>query len=128
MAAAIRLSQQHSCSLDHLVGAADQRQRNGKAEGLGSLQVDDQLDFGGLLDRQIGLLLALENPGGVATGQAVRFRNITLVAHETAGQGKRTVLVNGGHPVATRQCAELFAPRVEKYIRANHDSAGFQLG
>jgi NAD(P)H dehydrogenase (quinone) len=37
-------------------------------------------------------------------------------------------LVNGGHPVATRQCTELFAPRVEKYIRANHDSAGFQLG
>ena len=56
---------------DHLVGAADQRQRNGKAEGLGSLQVDDQLDFGGLLDRQIGRLLALENLGGVATGQAV---------------------------------------------------------
>jgi predicted P-loop ATPase len=30
--------------------------------------------------------------------------------------------------VATRQCAELFAPRVEKYIRANHESAGFQFG
>ena len=62
---------------DHLVGAADQRQRNGKAEGLGSLQVDDQLDFGSLLDRQIGRLLTLENLGGVATGQTVRFRNIT---------------------------------------------------
>jgi ubiquinone/menaquinone biosynthesis C-methylase UbiE len=38
----------------NLVRAADQRQRNGEAEGLGSLQIDDQLDFGGLLDRQIG--------------------------------------------------------------------------
>ena len=63
--------------LDHLVGAADQRQRNGEAERLGSLQVDDQLDFGGLLDRQIGRLLAFENLAGVATGQTVRFRNIT---------------------------------------------------
>ena len=45
---------------DHLVGAADQRQRNGEAERLGSLQVDDQLDFGGLLDRQVGRLLAFE--------------------------------------------------------------------
>ena len=63
--------------LDHLVGAADQRQRNGEAERLGSLQVDDQLDFGGLLDRQIGRLLAFENLTGVATGQTVRFRNIT---------------------------------------------------
>src|SRR5262249_54240169 len=73
----IRVRSAHGNSFDHLVGAADQRQRNGKAEGLGSLQVDDQLDFGGLLYRQIGRLLALENPGGVATGQTVRFRNIT---------------------------------------------------
>src|SRR5262245_51190498 len=64
-------------SFNQLVGAADQRQRNGKAEGLGSLQVDDQLDFGGLLYRQIGRLLTLENLGGIATGQTVRFRNIT---------------------------------------------------
>ena len=64
-------------SFDHLVGAADQRQRNGEAERLSSLQVDDKLDFGGLLDRQIGRLLAFENLAGVATGQTVRFRNIT---------------------------------------------------
>jgi hypothetical protein len=56
----------HGNSFDHLVGAADQRQRNGKAEGLGSLQVDDQLDFGGLLYRQIGRLLALEDAVDVA--------------------------------------------------------------
>src|SRR5262249_31478820 len=67
----IRVRSAHGNSFDHLVDAGDQRQRNGKAEGLGSFQVDDQLDFGGLLDRQIGGLLALENLGGVATGQAV---------------------------------------------------------
>jgi hypothetical protein len=38
-------------SFDHLVGAAEQRQREGEAERLGGLDVDDQLDFGGLLDR-----------------------------------------------------------------------------
>src|SRR5271169_2163156 len=45
--------------LDQLVGGGQQRFRDGKAERLGGLQVDDQLDFCDLLHRQIGRLLAL---------------------------------------------------------------------
>jgi hypothetical protein len=40
MAAAIRLSQQHSCSLDHLAGEREQLRWHFKAEGLGSLEID----------------------------------------------------------------------------------------
>jgi hypothetical protein len=36
--------------LDHLVGAAKQRNRKGDTERPSGLQVDDQLDFGRLLD------------------------------------------------------------------------------
>src|SRR5262249_57477082 len=70
-------------SLDHLVGAADQRQRNGKAEGLGSFQVDDQLDFGGLLDRQIGGFFSLWNLGGVAPRPPGWFRKFTPLTPPT---------------------------------------------
>ena len=58
-------------SLDHLVGAADQRQRHGDAERLGGLEVDVQLDFRPLLDRQVGGFLALENPPGIDAGWAI---------------------------------------------------------
>src|SRR5262249_33368876 len=40
-------------------------------------------------------------PRGEGNGSFAEFRKSTSVAHETAGQGKRTVLENGGHPVAT---------------------------
>ena len=52
-------------SLDHLVGAAEQRERNGEPERPGGLEIKKQLDLRDLLDRQIGRLLALENPAGV---------------------------------------------------------------
>src|SRR5262249_33427407 len=41
----IRLSQQHSCSFDHLVGAAEHGQRDCDAERLGGLEVQEQFNF-----------------------------------------------------------------------------------
>jgi hypothetical protein len=38
---------------------------NREAEHLCCLEIDDHLNFRGLLDRQVGGLLALENPTGV---------------------------------------------------------------
>ena len=48
-------------SFDHLVGALLHRYRNGQAERLGGLEVDDQLELGRRLHRQIAWLLALQD-------------------------------------------------------------------
>src|SRR6516162_7885705 len=41
-------------SFDHLVGAGEQRRRNFQVKRPGRLEIDDELDFGRLHDRQIG--------------------------------------------------------------------------
>jgi hypothetical protein len=44
--------------------------RHVEAERLGRLQIDVELDFGGLLDRQVAGFLALEKPPGIIDRQA----------------------------------------------------------
>src|SRR5713101_1094839 len=39
---------------DHLVGAGEQRWRHNEAKRLGGLEVDDELELGGLFDRKFG--------------------------------------------------------------------------
>ena len=55
-------------SLDHLVGACEQRRRHVEAKRPGGLEIDYQLDFGGLLHRKIGWFFALEDAAGVDAG------------------------------------------------------------
>src|ERR1700756_5016067 len=67
---------------DHLVGAAKQIDREGDAERLGGLEIDDELDFRGLHDRQIARLLTLEDPTGIDANLAKRLRKARSVAHQ----------------------------------------------
>jgi hypothetical protein len=46
-----RAQQTTSRLLDHFVGAARQGERDRDAEGLGGICIDEELEFGALLDR-----------------------------------------------------------------------------
>jgi hypothetical protein len=50
---------------DHLIGDGEQGRRHGKAERPRGLEVDDQLDSSGPLDRQVGRSVALKNSADV---------------------------------------------------------------
>src|SRR5436190_11083761 len=92
-------------SFDHLVGAAEQRQRDREAERLGGLEVDYQLDFRCLLHWQVGWLLALENTTGIYASLMIGIRGTACVAHQTASYDGCARLEDRRHPVVKRQCS-----------------------
>ena len=53
---------------DHLVGAGEERGQQREAKRRCRLEIDDEREFGGLLDRQVGGLLALKNPASINAG------------------------------------------------------------
>ena len=56
-----------------------------RPSALAVLRLMHELEFGGLHDRQVGRLLALENPPGVDAGLAIGIGNAGSVAHQAAG-------------------------------------------
>src|SRR6266478_3596132 len=62
--------------LDHLVRPLQDRRRDRQAEGLGGLEVDHELELGGLFDWQVCGLGALENPVHVEGGARLELRRV----------------------------------------------------
>ena len=54
--------------LDDLVGGSQQRFRDGEAEGLGGLEIDDQFEFCWRLHRQFAWTFTFENPVNIRCG------------------------------------------------------------
>src|SRR5215471_19081330 len=128
MAAAIRLSQQHSCSFDHLVGTSEQGRRHFEAERPRSLEIGKQLNFCDLLDRQVGRLLALEDAASVRSRHPVRIQSTASVAHKAAGQREVATLVDCRDPMAEREDGKLLMAVIEEYFAAaDYEPTGWQF-
>jgi hypothetical protein len=68
--------QQDNPLFDHLVGGREKLGRQGAVKYPGGLQVNDEFEFRRLHDRQIGRLLALENPTGIVADLAIRVGDV----------------------------------------------------
>ena len=60
--------------LDDLIRPPQQRRRDRQAEGLGGLEVDDQLELRGLLDGKLARLFALQDPVHIRGGARLESR------------------------------------------------------
>src|SRR6516162_4877398 len=94
MAAAIGLSPQHSCSLDHLVGSNQQTRRHSKAECLGGLEVQCGFKSGWPLYRKIGRRGATQYAVHVIRRLTRCDDTVGTIGHETAGRDPETCLVD----------------------------------
>src|SRR5215475_13996239 len=96
-------------SLDHHVGNGKQPWREAEAECPGGVEVDHELEFDRLHDRQVGRLLALENAAGVHAGLAICISKVRSVAHQAASFGRLALRIDRRHPTVSRQGSELKA-------------------
>ena len=68
--------------------------RHGEAERLGGLEVDDQLELGRLLDRQISRLGAFEDLSGVSADLAMDSGAAGSIADQPAGESEFTLRID----------------------------------
>src|SRR6516225_11636880 len=109
MAATIRLSQQHSCSLDHLVGALLEKPRHDEAERLGRLEIDHQFKLDGGLYGQFARLGALKDAISIGRRAPIIIDNVDPIGQQAAMFSVETVRINGRQVVASSQRSNLRA-------------------
>src|SRR5262249_32606308 len=75
--------QQTELLFDHLVGAGENRIRHGQAEGLGGLEIDDELEPGRQLDRQLARLGTIEDAIDIGGRTPVAVGEVLAVADQS---------------------------------------------
>src|SRR5262245_3578657 len=99
--------QQVASLLDHRVGGGEQCGRNGEAERLCGLEIDDKLEFGRLFDGQIAGIGALKNSVDVACGAAKHITVVRSITDQAACLGKCPIGIHRWQSTSRGQSQDL---------------------
>ena len=83
-------------SFDHLVGAGEQRRGDCKAERLGGLEIDGQVEFGRLDNRQVGRFGTPKNAPDVVASLAKRSSKVGPITYEPTGSDILARIIDRG--------------------------------
>src|SRR5262245_27205152 len=110
-------------SLDHLVGARFQRLRNDQVESLGCLHVDDKLEAGRLLNREIGWLCTSQDTIDVGCGLPEQVDIVDPVAQKAALRDVIPIRIDRWQPETLSERDDLGAMAGKKGVRNHYDTA-----
>jgi hypothetical protein len=109
---------------DDLVGEQLDRVGHLDAECSRRLQVDDELEFGRLHNRQVRRLGALEDIAGINADLKKTVREIGRIAHQAAGFDSLASGMGRGNPLARRKRRKLDAPANEEPVGGDEQGLG----
>src|SRR5262249_62098530 len=103
-------------SFNRLVGRGLQGERNGKAERLGSLQINDELKLRGLHDRQIARLSSFKNSSDVVAGLSIAVGDARSIANQPASHNVIAPGVDRRNGMTSREGGKLITAAVEENV------------
>ena len=103
--------------LDNLVGGAEHRLRYGQVKRFRGFEVDGEIDFRGLLHRQVGWILAVEDSTSIDADEAIGVGKIRSVAHQPAERDKLAQCMDRRHTKACRERSKLIQLTIEDLHR-----------